>query len=63
MCEAGSDKPTGPRFGGRPGLELQNSRESLLPNTFDASKTRSSKTPKTAMFIVKFYFILRASKS
>lgn len=29
MCEAGSDKPTGPRFGGRPGLELQNSRESL----------------------------------
>lgn len=53
MCEAGSDKPTGPRFGGRPGLELQNSRESLLPNTFDASK-RSSKTPKAAMFIVKF---------
>lgn len=38
MCEAGSDNPTGPRFGGRPGLELQNSRESLLPNTLTLTK-------------------------
>lgn len=31
MCEAGSDmeSPTGPRFGGRPGLELHDSRELL----------------------------------
>lgn len=39
MWEAGSDKPTGPRFGGLPGLELQNSRESLLPKqAFRAKK-------------------------
>lgn len=37
MCEAGSDSPTGPRFGGRPGLELHNSRELLGLTTDDVS--------------------------
>lgn len=37
MCDAGSDSPTGPRFGGRPGLELHNSRELLGLTTDDVS--------------------------
>lgn len=30
MCVAGIDSPTGPRFGGLPGLELCDSRELLV---------------------------------
>lgn len=67
MCEAGRERPTGPRFGGRPGLELQNSRESLLPTMvwcvkiliYDNSMFLSSRDPRRSEAVESSWFICK----